>query len=51
MKGLPLLDYLLQCVALQIIGVDPYGSILAKPEELNETDVTSYHVSCMDIFQ
>lgn len=29
----------------QIIGVDPYGSILAQPDELNVTDVTSYHVS------
>ncbi|XP_065907311.1 cystathionine beta-synthase-like [Dysidea avara] len=28
----------------KIIGVDPYGSILAEPEELNKTDVTSYHV-------
>ena len=32
-------------VLLQIIGVDPYGSILAQPDKLNVTDVTSYHVS------
>ncbi|XP_065206016.1 cystathionine beta-synthase-like protein [Planococcus citri] len=30
-----------QCV---IVGVDPYGSILALPEELNQTDVTTYQV-------
>lgn len=30
-----------ECV---VIGVDPYGSILAQPEELNETDVTVYQV-------
>ena len=28
----------------QIIGVDPLGSILALPEEINESDVTSYDV-------
>ena len=28
-----------------MIGVDPLGSIFAEPEELNETHVTSYHVS------
>jgi cystathionine beta-synthase len=28
----------------KVVGVDPYGSILAEPPELNETDVTSYHV-------
>lgn len=27
-----------------IVGVDPYGSILAIPEELNETDITTYEV-------
>lgn len=29
---------------LQIIGVDPEGSILAQPEELNKTDKTMYEV-------
>lgn len=29
---------------LQIIGVDPEGSILATPEELNKTDKTMYEV-------
>nr|QHX41453.1 cystathionine beta-synthase-like protein [Halisarca dujardinii] len=33
-----------KCPSCQVIGVDPYGSILAEPPELNETDVTSYHV-------
>ena len=28
----------------QIIGVDPEGSILAEPEELNKTDKTQYEV-------
>jgi cystathionine beta-synthase len=27
-----------------VVGVDPYGSILAQPEELNPTDVTTYLV-------
>eukprot|EP00117_Sycon_ciliatum_P032863 scpid48826/ scgid25404/ Cystathionine beta-synthase; Beta-thionase; Serine sulfhydrase len=30
--------------SVQVVGVDPYGSILARPEEMNKTDVTSYHV-------
>lgn len=29
---------------LQIVGVDPEGSILAEPEELNKTDKTQYEV-------
>merc|ERR1739838_1059555 len=29
---------------IKIIGVDPYGSILAQPEELNKTDVGFYEV-------
>jgi cystathionine beta-synthase len=29
---------------IQVIGVDPVGSILAQPETLNKTDITSYHV-------
>jgi len=28
----------------KVVGVDPYGSILAEPAEMNETDVTNYHV-------
>lgn len=31
-------------VCVQIVGVDPEGSILAKPEELNKTDKTQYEV-------
>ncbi len=27
-----------------VVGADPYGSILALPPELNETDVTIYEV-------
>jgi len=27
-----------------VIGVDPYGSLLARPESLNKTDVTYYEV-------
>lgn len=29
---------------LQIVGVDPEGSILAEPEELNQTELTAYEV-------
>ena len=29
---------------LQVIGVDPLGSIIAEPEELNKTDVSFYEV-------
>lgn len=29
---------------VKIIGVDPYGSILAVPQELNHTDVDFYEV-------
>lgn len=32
------------CPSCQIIGVDPEGSILAEPEELNQSDVSSYEV-------
>lgn len=35
------------CLSLslsQIVGVDPEGSILAEPEELNKTDKTQYEV-------
>ncbi|XP_021364962.1 cystathionine beta-synthase-like isoform X1 [Mizuhopecten yessoensis] len=33
-----------RCPNCKIIGVDPEGSILAEPEDLNKTDVTSYEV-------
>lgn len=33
-----------KCPGVQIVGVDPYGSILAQPEELNETSITGYQV-------
>lgn len=29
---------------MQVIGVDPEGSILAQPESLNKTDVTYYEI-------
>jgi len=28
----------------KVIGIDPYGSILALPDELNETEITTYKV-------
>ena len=31
-------------MATQVIGVDPLGSIIAQPEELNKTDVNFYEV-------
>lgn len=37
-KLMPYLD------VLQIVGVDPEGSILAEPEEINKTDKTQYEV-------
>ncbi|KAM5333415.1 cystathionine beta-synthase isoform 2-T3 [Glossophaga mutica] len=33
-----------KCPGCKIIGVDPEGSILAEPEELNRTEVTAYEV-------
>lgn len=33
-----------QWLCCQIIAVDPEGSILAEPEELNQTDKTQYEV-------
>uniref|UniRef100_A0A8B9SFH1 Cystathionine beta-synthase n=1 Tax=Anas platyrhynchos TaxID=8839 RepID=A0A8B9SFH1_ANAPL len=33
-----------KCPGCKIIGVDPEGSILAQPEELNRTDKTMYEV-------
>jgi len=32
------------CPKCEVIGVDPFGSILAKPAELNITDVTGYEI-------
>ncbi|PNF22395.1 Cystathionine beta-synthase [Cryptotermes secundus] len=32
------------CPSCKIVGVDPEGSILAQPEELNKTDVSFYEV-------
>lgn len=32
------------CPKCQVIGVDPFGSILAQPESLNETTVTGYEI-------
>jgi len=33
-----------KCPNIKVVGVDPYGSILAEPELLNKTDVSTYHV-------
>ena len=33
-----------KCPDCIVVGVDPEGSILAQPEELNITDVTGYEV-------
>nr|XP_020747194.1 cystathionine beta-synthase isoform X1 [Odocoileus virginianus texanus] len=33
-----------KCPGCKIIGVDPEGSILAEPEELNQTEQTTYEV-------
>jgi cystathionine beta-synthase len=33
-----------KCPNCKIVGVDPEGSILAQPEELNKTDVSFYEV-------
>ncbi|XP_069491766.1 cystathionine beta-synthase-like protein isoform X2 [Ambystoma mexicanum] len=33
-----------KCPGCKVIGVDPEGSILAEPEDLNKTDKTSYEV-------
>ncbi|KAK2849704.1 hypothetical protein Q7C36_008487 [Tachysurus vachellii] len=33
-----------KCPKIQIIGVDPMGSILAEPEEINKTDKSQYEV-------
>lgn len=32
------------CSDCVIVGVDPYGSILAEPPELNKTDISLYEV-------
>lgn len=34
----------LQIPDVKVVGVDPEGSILALPEEMNETKVTGYEV-------
>ena len=31
-------------IPLQIVGFDPYGSLMAEPEELNKTEIKSYLV-------
>ncbi|CAH0728293.1 unnamed protein product, partial [Brenthis ino] len=33
-----------RCPKCVVVGVDPYGSILAEPEELNATDINMYEV-------
>ncbi|CAL8390898.1 unnamed protein product [Boreogadus saida] len=33
-----------RCPNVKIVGVDPQGSILAEPEDLNRTDTTQYEV-------
>ncbi|XP_038206797.1 cystathionine beta-synthase-like [Zerene cesonia] len=33
-----------RCPKCVVVGVDPYGSILAQPEEINESDVQMYEV-------
>merc|ERR550519_1872802 len=33
-----------KCPSCVVVGVDPYGSILAEPENLNKTDITGYQV-------
>ena len=58
MKGKPLLSgptdwilgyiktylYLFTSLRSQVIGVDPTGSIIAEPDDLNKTDKTFYEV-------
>ena len=34
----------------QVIAVDPHGSILAQPEELNQTPCAFRHVSVLHVF-
>merc|ERR1712070_8681 len=33
-----------KCPSVTVVGVDPYGSILAQPEAVNDTKVTFYEV-------
>jgi len=33
-----------KCPNCKVVGVDPYGSLLAEPAEINETDTTYYEV-------
>lgn len=32
------------CPKCEIVGIDPEGSILSQPDELNKSDVTFYEV-------
>ncbi|CAD5122042.1 DgyrCDS10494 [Dimorphilus gyrociliatus] len=32
------------CPNAKVVGVDPFGSILAEPEELNKTEITGYEI-------
>ena len=34
----------IKCPNVEIVGADPFGSILAQPASLNETNVTGYQV-------
>ena len=33
-----------KCPDCKVIGVDPYGSIMAEPMEINKTDIQSYEI-------
>lgn len=39
-----------ECPDCIVVAVDPEGSVLARPEKLNETVVTSYEVEGNDLF-
>lgn len=41
-RSIGIISWMVCCV--QIVGVDPEGSILAEPEEINKTDKTQYEV-------
>ena len=43
-QGAPLSEFAACTHVPQVVGVDPYGSILAQPDEINATDVTTYAV-------
>lgn len=40
-----------RCPKCIVVGIDPYGSILAQPEELNASDVEMYEVGAFYFFQ